>query len=313
MIVQAGLKRARVAAVDGASGEVHYVAPRARAEDDRERLRTLRLWAHAGYMSAPAFLAQLSSSASADADADADAAAGGESTKAVTEARKRTLEGAHKAYVECAHLLALTEMINAQESMTLLTCSRPGIAETRGVQLPPGQLVESRRRCFDRAARIVNDGRAASVAVIRERRLYNDGLARLQGHWRLLSPSMVLDIKKRAKLRAVAAAGGASAASAAAAADGGVPGGAPRRTIASSMIDSQHQTNAYQEVVFVDCSFVACGDSAASGARRARFSRRAISHIMSALRCAALRCGANASLPHPPHALPRPFSPSHSL
>jgi hypothetical protein len=271
MIVQPGLKRPRVAAVDGATGTLHYVAPLAREEDDRARLRTLRLWAHAGYTSAPAFVekaqegAPSSSSSSSGTNANSSDTAAA-AAAAVTEARKRSLEGAHKAYVECAHLLALTEMINAQEHMTLLTCSRPGIADTRGVRLPPGQLVESRRRCFDHAAKIVHDGQTAAAAVIRERRLYNDGLVCLQKHWRLLSPPMVQEIKQRAKQQAAAA----TAAAASAAGDGGAPGAPqqrrPARPVASSMIDSQHQTTVYREVVCVDCSYVACGDSAAAGA-----------------------------------------------
>ena len=114
----------------------------------------------------------------------------------ITEARKRTVEGAHKAYMECAQLLALTEMINAQEHMTLLTCSRPGIAETRGLKLPPGQLIELRRHCFYEAEVIIDAGLTAAKLVIHERRLYANGLQCLQRYWKLLNRSLIMSMKQ---------------------------------------------------------------------------------------------------------------------
>ena len=192
MILEATSKKPRCSSVDATTGEVFFVAPRAREEEERDSLEQLCLWKHAGYDTVPSFVATSSSSKRESSGQGKHA----ESDIMTTEARKRTLDGAHKAYMECAQLLALTEMINAQEHMTLLTCSRPGIAETRGLKLPPGQLIELRRHCFDEAGEIIDAGMTAAKLVIHERRLYANGLQCLQRYWKLLNRSLIMSMKQ---------------------------------------------------------------------------------------------------------------------
>ena len=191
MILEATSIKPRCSSVD-ASGEVFFVPPRAREEEERDHLEQLRLWKHAGYDTAPSFVTTNSSSSSSKREPSS----GHTDTDMITEARKRTADGAYKAYIECAQLLALTEMINTQEHMTLLTCSRPGIAETRGLKLPPGQLIELRRHCFDEAETIIDTGLTAAKMVIHERRLYANGLQCLQRHWKLLNRSLIMSMKQ---------------------------------------------------------------------------------------------------------------------
>lgn len=119
MIVQ-GVNKKRCMDIDQESGEVHYVARETKEQQERTAISKLSLWKNVGYKKPPFFIAEDSTVSLYKIDSEKGRA------DDMVSIRQKSIENAHRGYIECSQLLALNDLIN-QEYFTLQTCSRPFI------------------------------------------------------------------------------------------------------------------------------------------------------------------------------------------
>lgn len=219
MITQA-VKKQRCMKIDPETGAVHYIEKKSSEDEEREALGQLGLWRYAGYDAIPSFLAS-------DGDQKAVMSPDLENTVSIEALRAKAIGNSQKGYMECSLLLVMTDLINNQEYLTLQTCMRPAILP-RGIALPPGQVVEIRRKDFKSATDILRDGLAVSRKVTTERRLFAKGILEIRKNWRVLSHASILATKKHLQQRVL-------------------------------QLDGRER-----ETMYIDCSYVSSGDKLAS-------------------------------------------------
>lgn len=196
MIVQA-VKKQRCMKIEPETGIVHYIEEESVEQEERKALSKLALWKHAGYEVMPSFLA--TSANDKDENILRQEAEGASSVSAT---RMKSIENSHKGYMECSFLLVLTDLISNQEFLTIQTCSRPSILP-RGIPLPPGQVVEIRRQEYKTAQDVISTGMRTARKVVRERRIFAEGILEIRKNWRVLSHSSILATKKHLQHRIV--------------------------------------------------------------------------------------------------------------
>lgn len=218
MIAQAS-KKQKCMKIEPETGVVHNVEDESSEQEERKALANLGLWKFAGYDSRPSFLLDTGNLNCVSDPVVESMSVSGEAAKA------KSLDYSLKGYMECSLLLSMTDLVSRQEYLTLQTCSRPSI-QPRGIALPPGQVVEMRRKEYSTAQGIVISGLVAARKVMYERRVFAKGILQLRKSWRVLSHSSILASKKNLS----------------------------QRTVQSRDRD----------VLYVDCSYVSCGDKVSS-------------------------------------------------
>lgn len=199
MIAQAS-KKQRCMNVEMETGAAQYVEEDSSENEERIALSNLGLWKHAGYDSIPSFLLINGSKNDAIDLTDPERELDGELK--VEAIRMKSIQNSHKGYMECSLLLGMTDLVNNQEYLTLQTCSRPAILP-RGIALPPGQVVEIRRKEYNFAEKVVSSGLTAARRVMSERRVFAKGVLEIRKNWRVLSHSAILATKKHLQQRIV--------------------------------------------------------------------------------------------------------------
>ena len=217
MIAQAS-KKQKCMKIEPETGVVHYVEDESSEQEERKALANLGLWKFAGYDSRPSFLLDTGNLNCVSDPVVESMSVSGEAAKA------KSLDNSLKGYMECSLLLTMTDLVSNQEYLTLQTCSRPTI-QPRGIALPPGQVVEMRRKEYSTAQGIVISGLAAARKVMTERRVFAKGILQLRKSWRILSHSSILATKKNL---------------------------------------SQRTIQRERDILYVDCSYVSCGDKVSS-------------------------------------------------
>ena len=199
MIAQAS-KKQRCMNIEIETGTAQYVEEDSSENEERLALSNLGLWKYAGYDSIPSFLSLNGHKNDAIDLINPESELNGESN--VEAIRLKSIQNSHKGYMECSLLLGLTDLINNQEYLTLQTCSRPAILP-RGIALPPGQVVEIRRKEYNLAEKVVVSGLIAAKRVMSERRVFAKGILEIRKNWRVLSHSAILATKKHLQQRVV--------------------------------------------------------------------------------------------------------------
>ena len=192
MIIQA-VKKQRCMKIEPETGAVHYIEKKSSEDLERIALGRLELWRYAGHDSIPSFLAS-------DDDQKDVMNPDLENAVSIEALRAKAIGNSYKGFMECSLLLVMTDLINNQEYLTLQTCMRPAILP-RGIALPPGQVVEIRRKDFKNASDILKDGLAVSRKVTRERRLFAKGILEIRKDWQVLSHASILATKKHLQQR----------------------------------------------------------------------------------------------------------------
>ena len=219
MIIQA-VKKQRCMKIEPDTGIVHYIQEISAEDEERKALACLGLWKQAGYDSMPSFLATT-------VDDKELLSPDPENNMSIEALRLKAIGNSQKGFMECSLLLVLTDLINNQEYLTLQTCSRPAILP-RGIALPPGQVVEIRRKDFNAATQILSAGLGVSRKVTEERRLFAKGILEIRKNWRVLSHSSILATKKHLQQRAL-------------------------------QLDGRRK-----DIMYIDCSYVSSGDKLSS-------------------------------------------------
>lgn len=199
MIAQAS-KKQRCMNIELETGTAQYVEEDSCENEERVALSDLGLWKYAGYDSIPSFLSVNGSKIDASDLTNPESELNGELK--VEAIRQKSIQNSHKGYMECSLLLGMTDLINNQEYLTLQTCSRPAILP-RGIALPPGQVVEIRRKEYSLAENVIVSGLTAATKVMSERRVFAKGVLEVRKNWRVLSHSAILATKKHLQQRVV--------------------------------------------------------------------------------------------------------------